>query len=471
MQKQRLDSRQEIMQKTINVASLIEQVNIHLKNYRELNTACADETIKYIHSLTFPHFIGMNYEHLSCLDSTKISKDSLPGFRVILSTKRNKANFNTPLVRECNGMILLIEQEPEHYPRCRIVTRPAHDCNPNISNSSLINNSIRNGLYDIYRIDDGTTVNISYLQRSLTQKGVWIFSSKNAIDLSNVEWRNRFYNEILDEVLKKYPGFSFDKLNPMRTYTIGFRHPAYHPFGGTTDIRAWFIQSTDVLTGEISTTEPIGIPTQERARINVQGGLFWQSMQDSANVALDEYVHAMRNNTPIRPFFGYIMRSKDRERTKGYSDILIESSLMNEIRKAIYQAPYIQNKITLAEFKQNFKQTEFVQVESYLDAKKRPLYEVLFPSWINLYEQFDNIMTRSINQTYQLLTADPHGSNWVSEEPPTAIDKFVVAFGPLAGMHVSTDNEEVAKGLIRSLLMRPKYVDQYMYIFEEVLRK
>lgn len=472
MQKQRQDSRHEIPQKTINLNTLVEQVNTHLKSYRELNTKCAEETIKYIQNVTYPHFIGMSHEHLSCLEPQKetTKTDQLPGFRVILSTKRNKANFNTPLVRECNGAVLMIEQMPEYFPKCRLLTRPAHDCNPNVHNPSLINNSIRNGLYDIFRIDDGTTVNISYVQRSPTQRGVWVFSSKNALDLANVQWRDRVYNEILDEVFKKYPGFSLDKLNPLRTYTIGFRHPAYHPFSGTPDVRAWFIQSADVQSGEIFTSEPIGIPTQERARINVQGGLFWQSMIDSAGNSLDEYVHSVKNNAPVRPFFGYILRSKDRERTKGYSDILIESSLMNEIRKAIYQAPYIPNKNTLAEFKQNFKQTSFVQIESYLDAKKRTLYEILFPTWVNLYEQFDRIVNLSVNQTYELLTADPHGSNWVSSEPPTAVDKFVVAFGPIAGMHVSTDNEETAKRLIRSLVVRPKYVDQFLQIFGEVFK-
>lgn len=452
----------------ITLNSLIEQINNHLKNYRVLDITCANETIKYIQNVTYPHFIGASHENLACLDEVY---DGFIGFRMILSTKRNKANFNTQLVRECNGAILLIEglkQEVDQYPKCRLLTRPAHDCNPNVNTPSLINNSIRNGLYDIYRIDDGTTINISYLQRSPSQRGTWVFSSKNAFDLSNVEWRNRIYNDIFDEVFKNYPGFSLDKLNPHRTYTIGFRHPAFHPFDGTPEIRAWFIQSTDIYSGDIFPAEPIGIPTQERARINVQGGAYWQAMQESAKNALDEYVRSVQNGTPVRPFFGYILRSKDRERTKGYSDILIESSLMNEIRKAIYQAPYIPNKTMLAEFKQNFKQTAYVQVDSYLDAKKRSLYEVLFPTWVSLYERFDQIVNVSVDQTYQLLTMDPHGSNWVSKEPPTAIDKFVVAFGPLVAMHVSADDPDIAKRLIKSLVIRPKYVDQFLHIFSEL---
>lgn len=461
MQKQRQDLRLET--KSINLNTLVDQINIYLKNHNELNIKSAEEIIKYIQGITYPHFIGLSYEHLSCLEQ-------FTAFRIILSTKRNKANFNTPLVRECNGAIIMIEQNAGQYLKCRIITRPVYDCNPNVYNPSLINNSIRNGLYDIYRIDDGTTINISYVQKSPSQKGTWTYSTKNALDLNNMEWRDRLYNEILDEVFKNYPGFSLDKLNPLRTYTIGFRHIAYHPFGTTSDARAWFIQSSDILTGEIFTSEPIGIPTQERARINVQGGLFWQSMQENAECALDEYVYSVQNGNPIRPFFGYILRSKDRERTKGYSDILIESSLMNEIRKAIYQAPYIPNKNTLAEFKQNFKQTLFVQIESYLDAKKRALYEILFPTWIKLYEQFDHIVKLGVKQVYELLLADPHGSNWVSADPPTAVDKFVVAFAPLAGQHVSTDNEETAKRLIHSLVVRTKYVDHFLYIFQEVFK-
>jgi len=444
------------LQKIITLTSFVEQLDNHVKSYKQLNLQNAEEIIQHVRDLTYPNYIGSNFENLSCLDNA-------PYFRMVLSTKRNKANFSTPLVRESNGAIIIIEQSDLSV-RCRLLTRPAHDCNPKITNYQQVNNSIRNGLYDIYRINDGTTVNISYMNHTKT----WIFSSKNGFDWAQVEWRNRINGEIVDEVLKGYPGFSFDKLNPSKTYTIGFRHPAHHPFGTSTDTSACFSQSADLRTGVTSNSESIGLPTQERARVHSQGSKYWQAMQALAKSALDDYIKADAKQ-PIRPFFGFILRSKECERTKHYSDIIIESSLMNEIRKAIYQAPYIANKVELAEYKANFKNMMFVQVESYLDTKKRALYERLFPQWVSLYTQYDDIVTEGVDQVYQLLSADPTGANWVCSEIPTDIDKFVVELGPIAASVVAvTENDDMitTKKLIRTSLVRTMYVDKFMAIFD-----
>lgn len=449
-------------QKIITLTAFVDQINAFTRGFKRLTVPNAEEIIKFIQETTYPNFINTTYEHLSCLESD--DSDNVPGFRVVLATKRNKANFSSALVRECNGAIIIIEELD--VVRCRLLTRPSNDCNPKVGNIPLINNSIRNGLYEIYRIDDGTTVNISYVQRNPT-KGSWVFSSKNSFDLTNVEWRGHLYGEIINEVMNNYPGFSLDKLNPLKTYTIGFRHPAFHPFGGSNEIHAWFIQSAEVLTGNTSTTDSIGLPTQERARVTSQGSKYWEAMQAKAATALDEYVTSVQKGQPIRPFFGFILRSKDRERTRHFSDILIESSLLNEIRKAIYQPPYIANKVVLAEYKQNFKSNRFVQIESYLDTKKRSLYEILFPTWVPLYNKYDEIVQDGVEQICELLKKDPHGTNWVSAENPTFTDKFVVALAPIAGSQITADTED-AKKLVTSLIVRPKYVDKFMHIFESV---
>jgi hypothetical protein len=68
-----------------------------------------------------------------------------------------------------------------------------------------------------------------------------------------------------------------------------------------------------------------------------------------------------------------------------------------------------------------------------------------------------------------LLSADPHGSNWVCSEIPTEIDKFVVELGPIAGNSVAvTDDidEATTKKLIRSTIVRTMYVDNFMAIFD-----
>ncbi len=459
------------------LTNFVEQLDSYVRHLHPLNRANAEDIIEYVRENMVPKKINVTYEHLSCLENSR-------SFRLVLTTKRAKANFGIPLVRECNGAIILIEEIPDKEGtvlHSRAVCRPAHDFNPKINNIQWVNTNIKNSLYEIYFIEDGSTANLYFYQDK------WIVSTKNSFDISSTVWRGKSYGDALAEVLKQYPDFSYDKLDKAKTYTIGFKHPAHHPFNPM--LKAWFIQST--MNEDISYNEKIGLPFQERARINAQGGQFWQTAAKTAQDALAEFSNAKQKGVNHVPFLGYILRSRDRSRTRHYSDILIESSLLSEIRNCVYQLPYISNKVQLEKTRQSFKDMEFVIIDAYLDSTRRPVFELLFPQYLETYKRYDDILNKAIDGIYNVLKRDPTGVKYKPrQDPPSEIDKIIMTFAPVAASHVSLNareklslgdqttpgsvwpvettafpQEEKTKKLIHTTIVHPKFTDKYTQIF------
>ena len=466
----------------IDVEAIVEKINGHSSHFKELSRDNSQDIIEFVKKITYPYFINVNYENLACLDTH-------PSFRLVLSTKKNssRVNFGHQLVRECNGVILLVE-ETDTAIVCRLVAKPARECNPRVNNPRQINSHIRSGNYHIYFAEDGTTINLYWLQRT-GEEGRWVCGSRNSYDIEAVEWRGYSYGVLLPEVLAKFPDFSFDKLDKNNTYTIGFRHPAHHPFGQPVpwtgdssvaefDMRAWFIQSTNVLTDEITYIDDIGLPTQVSTHINAAGGQYWQSINRSKQDALKRFQEKKGH-----PFLGYVLRSRKRDATRHYSDILIESSLLTELRNAIYQLPYIKNPQELSAAKENFKNFQYVLVEAYLDFYNRRLvFEMLFPQYKGLFESYDNSVADAIDIMYDRISTGTHRAepNW---DTTVSSGKLAVYFMQVVESAVSINDSEVMesptdaekvirsvkdhKKMIRTVMIHPRYTEQFLNVFEQ----
>jgi len=474
----------------IDVESIVEKINGHISHFKELTAANAEEIIDFVKKTLHPYYIHVNYENPKCLETH-------PSFRLVLSTKKNnsRANFGYQLVRECNGVILIIEQvtippraadeAPMTRIRCRLVAKPARECNPRVNNTRQINSHIRSGNYKIYFVEDGTTMNIYWLQRE-GEEGRWVFGSRNSYDISDVEWRGARYGDLLPEVLSRFPEFSYDKLDKARTYTIGFRHPAHHPFGQPSpwdpnasaeqrakyDMRAWFIQSTDVSTDEISYTENIGLPTQVTTHINASGGQYWQTINRMKQDALKRF-----RERKGEPFLGYVLRSCNRNATRHYSDILIESTLLTELRNAIYQLPYIKDQQQLAAARENFKDFNYVLIEAYLDFyNRRQIFEMLFPQYKALYEVYDRIVGDAVDIMYTKISNGQHRNDpdWDTSTPAgklaiyfMAVVESTVSVNDGEAMESPTDADKIIrsvkdnKKLIKTVMLHPRYATQY----------
>ena len=108
---------------------------------------------------------------------------------------------------------------------------------------------IRTGHYNVIQLIDGTVVTI--YSWTHPKKGlVWCLASANDYHVSNLKWGgNETYTEVLFELLANSPTFlvatglrlrrgllcvgdvclDFQTLDRGRCYTIGFRHPNFHP--------------------------------------------------------------------------------------------------------------------------------------------------------------------------------------------------------------------------------------------------
>ena len=130
------------------------------------------------------------------------------------------------------------------------------------------------------QVIDGTVVTIySWTQ---PKKGLeWCLTSANGYDVSNLKCGgDETYAEVLFELLAKSPTFlpatdlrlkrglfcvddvplDFQTLKRGRCYTIGFRHPNFHPMA-TDPPGVWNIQSVDLASGVATAA---GLPTIPR---------------------------------------------------------------------------------------------------------------------------------------------------------------------------------------------------------------
>ena len=459
----------------MEIFKIVEKINEFSESFSELTEGNAKSITDLIIDkvgvlkikISHDHFRDLDHYHTMRLDLEEnriedhivldgIAKpeDIVPGFKMILSSIRTHANYAIPVVRRCNGVILhvgeYITDSGEKKIQCKVMSIPVNDLTTKID-KRRVGDYLANNLYDIYMINDGTTINIYYdenciwydIQESpddlddvkkVYHKGRWMFSTKNAVDVENMEWRGTTYGEIIFDILKMYPDFDLEKLDKRKSYTIGFTHPAHHPFGQpaewtgeNTDVdfhkKAWFIQSTDLDTGESYTEDDIGLPFQEkhsleefRDVVNVNdtvdvditsddtsnvvstsddNATCFQNILNRAHSSMEQYSRGVRMNIisdekqePPK-FFGVFLRSRDESKTKQFSDVLVESSLWIAIRKAIYQKPFIPNKVLRDRQGQNFKNFTYVILDSYLNAYKHKEFILLFPQFKHYYTRMD----------------------------------------------------------------------------------
>ena len=393
---------------TINLEKLLIIINDHIKFYKELNINNAEDIINYIKDLLKVYNIKVCYEHLSCLEKIKKDqkdqKDQVSRFRMSLSTNRYKANFEIPLIRECNGAIIVVESLLDAI-KVRLLAKPTNDFNPKF-NQQQLGKYITKKCYHIYQLLDGTTINLFYDDQHFenAKKGKWIFSTKNSFNINQMNWRGFNYLRVIEHVLSKY-NFSFEKLSVNKTYSLGFKHPAFHPFGQPdvweekhfqdSENKKWII-SAWVINAD---TEEIGLPVQQKINQSEVLENFKKlsgSLKDYIdNVNINKKANAWENVS-----LGLILRSVNPEITGEYSDIILESTLWQEIRRMIYQLPYIQNKAIRDKTEQNFKNMQYIVLDSFIDFRKNNIFISLFPQYRTYYYKYNQTINLVVDLIY-----------------------------------------------------------------------
>jgi hypothetical protein len=185
-------------------------------------------------------------------------KDRYP-WRINLTYRNNQPSISEPFNVYCNGTVIGIV-ETYRMGRPFLELKVASVPIPTIA--SFTKDSLLNTEHDVYKLTDGTTVNLYYWE------GKWTLSSTKAYDMNSYSWRGVEWMEALEESLEHQGvSFSFDKLDKNKSYTIMFRNPQLHPFNPEYSVK--FIASCNLKTLEFCYDEDIGIPIQQKVEISI----------------------------------------------------------------------------------------------------------------------------------------------------------------------------------------------------------
>lgn len=224
------------------------------------------------------------------------------------SSRYNSRNYK--LASECNGVVF-------NYLDWTPMRTPPPLANGNFSHTVVSDNFNH---YDVYPIQDGTVVNLSY------DSGAWAIGTLKGIDLTGVSWCGITFGDALREAFTA-SGFSMDKLHTDRTYSFGFTHPKMHY---CQTLQSWLIGASDPgsphHTFMFDTLDPelAGLPQQ-------------QTTDEFKSFADVQTRCAAPFSAPDKtPFWGVILRSRRPEVTRESSTVLIESDFMVNVRRMVY---------------------------------------------------------------------------------------------------------------------------------------
>ena len=254
---------------------------------------------------------------------------------------------------------------------------------------------------------------------------VWCLASANGFSISHLKWGgDDTYAEVLFELLAQSQTFlaatgirlrrgllcvddvrlDFQTLERGRCYTIGFRHPNFHPMVADPP-GVWNIQSVDLASGVATAAGLPGIPRQaaynrkdlvrlvgsqdvRRRGIRVEDlELIWWRALDDAKAAIAgkpvPRLLASREwvfNTAFN--YGFILRSRKPEVCP---DVLYASQLLHRVRQLIYSRRPPQ-QVQSARYQYN-------SLRTFLCPSNRSDFLELFPEFAScfaMYERFVN---------------------------------------------------------------------------------
>ena len=234
---------------------------------------------------------------------------------------------------------------------------------------------IRTGHYNVIQLIDGTVVTI--YSWTHPKKGlVWCLAPANDYHVSNLKWGgNETLTEVLFELLANSPTFlvatglrlrrgllcvgdvclDFQTLDRGRCYTIGFRHPNFHPMAADPP-EVWNIQSVDLASRVATAAGLPAIPRQAASNrehlVRLVGsqdvrrrGIRVEDLELISRRALDDAKAAIAGKPVSRLLasrewvfntsfnYGFILRSR---RTEVCPDVLYASPLLHRVRQLIY---------------------------------------------------------------------------------------------------------------------------------------
>jgi len=283
-------------------------------------------------------------------------------FRAIISKQFSRGNFAKKITFQADGIV--VDNSGS------VLALPLQRYNPH-PNMGRVAAKLAEGKYRVQPIRDGSIVTLYYYNSR------WRISSASGYDVTNVKWiGDKTYNEILDELL---PADFYSKLDNDKCYTVGFRHPSFHPL--QTDPQCvWFMQSADL--GSINCDSPREIYNKEGPidgidDVDVKN---FEEISAKNNVAINEYYANKTHH------YGYVLRG-DFDELGDVSNIMLESSLMKTVRQIFYNNTKYIEKIKLT----NENRINHIALRAYLTHNHKYDFIQLFPQFQSYYDSFDSV--------------------------------------------------------------------------------
>jgi hypothetical protein len=240
---------------------------------------------------------------------------------------------------------------------------------------------------------DGTVVGLYYYNNR------WVLSTSKGYDMNEVKWEGKTYQSLFEECLQKY-GMTWDdftgQLNTSNCYSFGFSNPHMHKF--STELQIWFISSVCLNQKSnvylwTSLTSPIqSIPPQEK----VESVENLEYLYRTVKKALSSYIKD-RNNACL----GFILRSVNYNETGDHSDLIIESSLMQYVRKIWYDQALV-TTCKNYEYDRNL----YASLNAYLTESLYQNFIQVFPQYMALFERFATKIQELVDNMIEGPTGD-----------------------------------------------------------------
>jgi len=358
----------------------------------------------------FRKFLYKNYI------KTVIEKNELEApnseYRIMLIGNRFKSDFKNPISSECNGAIVSYNRGTNTF---KTLVVPTELFNSQPLCKEEINSYIKQRVYSLYKVYDGTMVNLYYYKDS------WRISTNKAYDATNLIFmENKTYNNILEELFSYYPDFNMSRLNVNKCYTVCFKYDKFHTFIENSQLqhqnKLILIQSVDtsIFNNDkkliIDYNDDIGIPVS--TQYDLHGDY---TLKNIYNILYSEITRYKKyhNGSTYEPNYGLILRSHNFNKTREYSNLLLESNLMSKIRNLLYNHSFAK-KLNYFDKLVNYESTinkkyynmqDLVNLKIFLIKKDINLYLLLFHQYKSKMDQYNiflKLFTKYIIKNYSI---------------------------------------------------------------------
>lgn len=336
--------------------AVLQATNAFLQTCPPDSHATRGNILAHMKSLCLPHAVAV-------VDN--VDPPAAMPFRFSLATVGHKADFAAPIARAANGIVIEFAPGADGRIRAAALTAPPPNFNEKFK-PDAVRAALATGSYDVFTVADGTLVTLYYWH------GAWRMATRKCCQINSMVWRGYTYLHVFEDVLTR-AGLSWATFNTAHTYTVGFCHPAFHPFAQPADFteaeqrhqppHQW---RTGIWMVATSDPEPTGIAPQPTSDIRDF------DLMASGNAAALE---AWKANPSVQ-HLGYILRGRG-----DTSDILLPSTLFSAIHSAMYCLDARLPPGKLATLHEYHRDLNFALLFAYVNSNTR--------GYLQLFPQFD----------------------------------------------------------------------------------